>query len=149
MLQGVNRHTHKCHKAFAPTSFIWCQLRIAEMPIEQRTKGRATPWSQQCHMRLALPNQFNGVIVKTQKCRDIVAPRGEPRRKRSFASVTSLSPTSLQGATPWAQIAMYFSPPPIIGDTDMTQQCLDHNSLRERSILHRSNATTKTPLPPV
>ena len=33
------------------------------------------------------------------------------------------------------------------GDTDMTQQCLDHNSPRERSVFHRSNATTKTPLP--
>lgn len=33
------------------------------------------------------------------------------------------------------------------GDTDMTQRCLDHNSPRERSVFHRSNATTKTPLP--
>ena len=35
----------------------------------------------------------------------------------------------------------------VTGDTDMTQQCLDHNSPRERSIFHRRNATTKTPLP--
>ena len=33
------------------------------------------------------------------------------------------------------------------GDTDMTQRCLDHNSPRERSLFHRSNARMKTPLP--
>jgi len=82
MLQGVNRHAHKCHKAVAPNflqgaafcpqqchngcapaSFIWCQLRIAAMLLEQRTKGRAAPWPQQCHMRLALPNQFKGTLT--------------------------------------------------------------------------------------
>lgn len=35
----------------------------------------------------------------------------------------------------------------VTGDTDMTQQCLDHNPPRERSVFHRRNATTKTPLP--
>ena len=38
-------------------------------------------------------------------------------------------------------------PTQFTGDTDMTQQCLDHNSPRERSVLHRRSATTKTPLP--
>ena len=33
------------------------------------------------------------------------------------------------------------------GDTDMTQQCLDHNSPWERSTHERSNAETKAPLP--
>jgi hypothetical protein len=93
-LQGVIRWAQKCHIlstlegaipasrqrhfSHAPTSFIWCQQETAVMLISNRTKGRATPWSQQCHMRLALPTQFNGVIVKTQKCRDIVAPREGP-----------------------------------------------------------------------
>ena len=96
-LQGANRHAHKCHKAVAPTSFIRCRDIIAAMLIQKRTKGRVTPWPQQCHMRLALPNQFNGVIVKTQKCRDIVAPRGEPSNVRRDASIGPLSPTSYRG----------------------------------------------------
>lgn len=33
------------------------------------------------------------------------------------------------------------------GDTDMTQQCLDHNSPWERSLFHRSNARMEAPLP--
>jgi len=93
-LQGVIRGAQKCHIlstlkgaisaslqrhfSHAPTSFIWCRDHLAEMPLLKRTKGRAAPWPQQCHMRLALPNQFNGVIVKTQKCRDIVTPREGP-----------------------------------------------------------------------
>jgi len=97
MLQGVIERAQKCqtvstpnflqgaisaslqrHFSHAPTSFIWCRDHLAEMPLLKRTKGRAAPWPQQCHMRLALPNQFNGVIVKTQKCRDIVTPREGP-----------------------------------------------------------------------
>jgi hypothetical protein len=35
------------------------------------------------------------------------------------------------------------------GDTDMTQQCLDHNSPRERSYRSRRNAVVGSPLPPV
>ena len=67
------------------------------MPVSNRTKGRAMRSAQKCQNPRTLPTQFNGVIVKTQKCIDIVAPRGEPRSKRSYATVTSLSPTSLQG----------------------------------------------------
>ena len=112
-LQGVMLRTQQCHTSItskgsisasrqrhfshAPTNFIWCQLRIAEMPIEQRTKGRVIWGAQKCQPPRALPNQFNGVIVKTQKCLDIVAPRGEPRSKRRYATVTSLSPTILMG----------------------------------------------------
>ena len=92
MLQGVSLVPQKCHEECAPTSFIWCQLRIAEMPIEQRTKGRVICRAQQCCTRSTLPNQFNG-------------------------------------------------------DTDMTQQCLDHNSPRERPTSLRRNAKTKPPLP--
>jgi hypothetical protein len=39
--------------------------------------------------------------------------------------------------------------PPFTGDTDMTQQCLDHNSPRERSYSVRSNAALGSPLPPI
>ena len=127
-LKGAALCAQQCHLNHAPTSFIWCRDHLAEMPLLKRTKGRAAPWPQQCHMRLALPTQFNGVIVKTQKCRDIVAPRGEPSKVRRDAAIVPLSQ-------------------PVTGDTDMTQQCLDHNSPRERSVLHRRSATTKTPLP--
>jgi len=63
MLQGVTERAQKCQAVSAPVSFIWCQLRIAAMLLEQRTKGRAAPWPQQCHMRLALPNQFKGTLT--------------------------------------------------------------------------------------
>lgn len=96
-LQGAVHTLQQCHLACAPTSFIWCQHMIAVMPSIARTKGRVTPWPQQCHMRLALPNQFDGVIVKTQKCLDIVTPRGGPSSLRRDASIVPLSPTSLQG----------------------------------------------------
>ena len=150
MLQGVNRHTHKCHKAVAPNffggsgvycrnaiisappnfyrvtkaprtapsalhpkgaisasrqrhfsrapaSFIWCQLRIAAMPIEQRTKGRVINVVQKCHLERTLPNQFNGVIVKTQKCRDIVAPRGEANQPAQKCREEAASPQPVTG----------------------------------------------------
>jgi hypothetical protein len=77
-LQGAIMPTQQCQFYDAPTSFIWCQLRIAAMLIEQRTKGRVIWGAQKCQPPRALPNQFNGVIVKTQKCRDIVAPREGP-----------------------------------------------------------------------
>ena len=115
-LQGVNRTARKRHPKCAPsgkgqvviaemplkpqpfpTSFIWCQLRIAAMPIEQRAKGRAMWGAQKCQLPRALPTQFNGVIVKTQKCLDIVAPRGEPSKVRRDVSIVPLSPTSLTG----------------------------------------------------
>jgi hypothetical protein len=97
MLQGVKLETQKCHLyitpnflqgaisasrqrhfSHAPTSFIWCRDHLAEMPLLKRTKGRVTKMSQECQTAYALPNQFNGVIVKTQKCRDIVTPREGP-----------------------------------------------------------------------
>jgi len=96
-LQGVNRETRKRHHANAPASFIWCRDIIAAMLIQKRTKGRAAPWPQQCHMRLALPNQFNGVIEKTQQCHCRISPRGEPSNYRRDVSMVALSPLSLQG----------------------------------------------------
>lgn len=162
-LQRVMLRTQQCHTSItskgaisasrqrhfsrAPTSFIWCQQENAVMPVSNRTKGRVTPWPQRCYSIYALPIQFNGVMVKTQKCQDIVAPRERSTNPRRNAEKRPPLPTSLQGATPWAQIAMYFSPPPITGDTDMTQQCLDHNSPRERSYRSRRNATIGSPLP--
>lgn len=92
-LKGATLRTQKCHLRIAPTSFIWCQLRIAAMPFEQRTKGRVTECPQQCYSSRALPTQFNGVIVKTQKCLDIVAPRGELSNLRRDAHMAALSPT--------------------------------------------------------
>lgn len=96
-LKGAITQSQQCRALIAPTSFIWCQLRIAAMPIEQRTKGRAVYLSRKCLDKNALPTQFNGVIVKTQKCLDIVAPRGEPSKVRRDVSIVPLSPTSLRG----------------------------------------------------
>ena len=83
---GVNDGSQKCRFHVTPTSFIWCQLRIAEMLSEQRTKGRANKIAQQCHKEVTLPKHFNGVIVKTQKCLDIVAPwEGPPNAHSNVA----------------------------------------------------------------
>lgn len=87
-LKGVNEGSQKCRFHVTPTSFIWCQLRIAVMPLEQRTKGRDNLPAQKCQTKFTLPNQFNGVIVKTQKCLDIVAPREGPCYVRSNANRT-------------------------------------------------------------
>ncbi len=96
-LRGATSTPQQCLDGSAPTSFIWCRLRIAAMPLEQRTKGRAMWGAQKCQLPRALPTQFNGVIVKTQKCLDIVAPRGEPSSLRRDASIVPLCPTSLSG----------------------------------------------------
>ena len=96
-LKGAVLKAQQCHCRIAPTSFIWCQPSIAEMPLYERTKGRVIDASQQCHIAKALPNQFNGVILKTQKCRDIVAPRGEPSNVRRDAYKRALSPASYRG----------------------------------------------------
>jgi len=77
-LKGAIMPTQQCQFNDAPTSFIWCRDHLAEMPLLKRTKGRVTKMSQECQTAYALPNQFNGVIVKTQKCRDIVTPREGP-----------------------------------------------------------------------
>jgi len=94
---GAAIHAQQCRVQPAPASFIWCRDIIAAMLIQKRTKGRATLPAQQCYASNALPNQFNGVIEKTQKCRDIVAPRGEPSNYRRDASMVALSPTSYRG----------------------------------------------------
>ena len=76
--KGAISASRQRHFSHAPTSFIWCRDHLAEMPLLKRTKGRVTKMSQECQTAYALPNQFNGVIVKTQKCRDIVTPREGP-----------------------------------------------------------------------
>ena len=66
-LRGATSTPQQCLDGSAPTSLIWCQLRIAAMPIEQRTKGRATLPAQKCQAVCALPNQLQGVIEISQK----------------------------------------------------------------------------------
>ena len=162
-LQGVMLRTQQCHTLItskgaisasrqrhfsrAPTSFIWCQLRIAAMPLDERTKGRVTISLQKCHADDTLPTQFNGVIVKTQKCLDIVAPREKPYRSRRNADVVALLPASYRGSMQSRSNANLVSPPQITGDTDMTQQCLDRNPPRERPNKVRRNAIIVPPLP--
>jgi len=94
-LQGVIEETQKCRCRIAPASFIWCRDIIAAMLIQKRTKGRATLPAQQCYASNALPNQFNGVIEKTQKCRDIVAPRGEVSLSSQKCHHEDASPSQL------------------------------------------------------
>lgn len=96
-LKGAIMTTQKCQNPNAPASFIWCQTDGAEMPWTNRTKGRVMDASQQCHIARALPTQFNGVIVKTQKCLNIVAPREGSMSVRRNAMLWTPFPTSLTG----------------------------------------------------
>lgn len=61
-LKGAALIPQQCLNGSAPTSFIWCQLRIAAMPIEQRTKGRVTLPMQKCQAVRTLPNQLKGSL---------------------------------------------------------------------------------------
>ena len=162
-LQGVMLRTQQCHTSITskgaisasrqrhfsrvPTSFIWCRHDHAAMPRGKRSKGRVTISLQKCHVEDTLPTQFNGVIYPTRKRHRFVAPRGRVIRDPQKCLSIGALPSQFKGVTPWAQIAMYFSPPQITGDTDMTQQCLDHNSPRERSNMVRRNAPIVPPLP--
>ena len=128
-LKGSMSRAQKCHIRIDPTSFIWCREIIAAMPIPKRTKGRVMEGAQKCQPPHALPNQFNGVIVKTQKCQDIVAPRGRAMNGSQRCLYSAALPNQFNG------------------DTDMTQQCLDHNSPRERPTNPRRNAEERPPLP--
>ena len=146
-LKGAVSASRQRHFSRVPTSFIWCRHDHAAMPRGKRSKGRVTISLQKCHVEDTLPTQFNGVIYPTRKRHRFVAPRGRVIRDPQKCLSIGALPSQFKGVTPWAQIAMYFSPPQITGDTDMTQQCLDPNSPRERSLFHRSNAGMKTPLP--
>jgi hypothetical protein len=137
-LQGVMLRTQQCHTSItskgaisasrqrhfsrAPTSSIWCQPRIAAMPLDKRTKGRVIPWPQKCHSIYTLPTQFNGVIVKTQKCLDIVAPRERSNMVRRNAPIVPPLPTSLTGAI------------------TTSQKCYKVNAPREGSTMSSRNA---------
>ena len=90
---------------------------------------------------------LQGVTKMARKRHNIAAPNFLQGSYDVRSDAMQGTPRLLQGATPWAQIAMYFSPPPITGDTDMTQQCLDHNSPRERPTNLRRNAEERPPLP--
>ena len=115
MLQGATHTPQQCYLASAPTSFIWCQLRIAVMPLEQRTKGRDNLPAQKCQTKFTLPNQFNGVIVKTQKCLDIVAPRERSLFYRSNAKVTTPLPINYRGTPHARRDAINRTPPSNLG----------------------------------
>lgn len=95
--KGAIMTTQQCQNPNAPASFIWCRDIIAAMLIPKRTKGRVIWAAQKCHSVGTLPNQFNGVIVKTQKCLDIVAPREGSMIPRRNAIVWTPFPTSLTG----------------------------------------------------
>jgi hypothetical protein len=92
------------------------------MPLDKRTKGRVIPWPQKCHSIYTLPTQFNGVIVKTQKCLDIVAPRERSNMVRRNAPIVPPLPTSLTGAI------------------TTSQKCYKVNAPREGSTMSSRNA---------
>lgn len=130
-LQGVMLRTQQCHTSItskgaipasrqrhflrAPASFIWCQLRIAAMPFEQRTKGRASIMSQKYQRVDALPTQFNGDTDMTQQCLDHNSPRERSWKDRRNATIVPPLPTSYRGPHFLRRSAIVHSPPPNLG----------------------------------
>lgn len=128
-LQGVSRTARKRHSKCAPASFIWCQLRIAAMPFEQRTKGRVIRDQQICHSMDALPNQFNGDTDMTQQCLNHNSPRERSWKVRKNAAIVPPLPTSLTGAI------------------TTSQKCYKVNAPREGSSKVRRDAAKGAPFP--
>lgn len=119
--------------------------------------------TQKCQPNVT-PKFLQGVMLRTQQCHTSITSKGaiSASRQRHFSHApTSFIWCQTGGAEmPWTNrtkgrairdqqrcLSMDALPNQFNGDTDMTQQCLDHNPPRERSVFHRSNATTKTPLP--
>jgi len=96
-LKGAALCAQQCHLNHAPTSFIWCRDHLAEMPLLKRTKGRAAPWPQQCHMRLALPDQFKGGHCENAEMSRHCCPKGRGHPARAEMPNTSRLPHHLQG----------------------------------------------------
>ena len=128
-LKGAMSRSQKCHFSVAPTSFIWCQLRIAAMPSLGRTKGRVTISLQKCHADDTLPTQFNGVIYPARKRYRFVAPQGRVMEGAQKCQPPHALPTQFNGV--------------IV----KTQKCLDIVAPRERSNMVRRNAPIAPPLP--
>lgn len=70
-----------CHNRYAEMLlkvraqlFTWCHIGYAEMLLKVRTKGRAISCTQKCQYEVALPNQSQGAMEYTQKCRKLLAP---------------------------------------------------------------------------
>ena len=82
-LQGAAFCPQQCHNGCAPTIFIWCHDGRAEMPTCSRTKGKVHPARAEMSSRLRPSQPVTGVIVKTQKCQDIVSPRGPTEQRRN------------------------------------------------------------------
>lgn len=101
MLQGVNRHTHKCHKAVAPASFIWCQCEIAGMSPQKRTKGRVNMTTQKCHIICALPTIYRGLLCLRRNA--ITSPPSTGAISASRQRYFSRAPNFLQGVKMRAQ----------------------------------------------
>ena len=146
MLQGAAARAQKCRNTSAP-NFL---QGVKEGP-------------QKCRFHVT-PNFLQGVMLRTQQCHTSITSKGaiSASRQRHF----SHAPTSFI----WCQqenavmpvsnrtkgrvisatqkcLSMGALPHQFSGDTDMTQQCLDHNSPRERSNSVRRNAAIVPPLP--
>ena len=164
MLQGVNHAARKRQRLSAPTSFIWCQLRIAAMPIEQRTKGRVNLPAQKCQTKFTLPNQLQGVIVKTQKCHCSFTPTSfiwsrhdhaaMPRGKRSKGRASIMAqkyqrvdalPNQLQGAIEATQKCYGVSAPTEFGPEIKRRNATQRTPNKQRPTPSRRNAIRCTP----
>ena len=127
MLQGVNAITQKCQPNVTPKFLQGVMLRTQQCHTSITSKG-AIPASRQRHFSHA-PASF--IWCQTDGAEMPWTNRTKGRVIRDQQRCLSM------GALP-----NQFN-----GDTDMTQQCLDHNSPRERSWKDRRNAAIVPPLP--
>jgi len=100
-LQGATSTPQQCLDGSAPTSFIWCQLWIAAMPLEQRTKGRVIGGAQKCQPPRALPTIYRGLLCLRRNA--ITSPPSTGAISASRQRYFSRAPNFLQGVKMRAQ----------------------------------------------
>ena len=162
MLQGVSRTARKRHNKAAPNFLQGVMLRTQQCHTSITSKG-AIPVSRQRHFSHA-PNflqrvnntarkrhpcdTLKGAMLKTQKCHLHIAPTSFIWCQTDSAEMPWTNRTKGRAIRDQQRcLSMDALPNQFNGDTDMTQQCLDHNSPRERSWKDRRNAAIVPPLP--
>ena len=83
--RGASRVAQKCHHVPAPHQVLVSgRVRRNAITHAHQGKGQDMFAEMSCNKRLSQP--VKGVIVKTQKCQDIVSPRGPVRPRRNAIS---------------------------------------------------------------
>jgi len=115
MLQGVITCSQYCHYVCAPTSFIWCQPSIAEMPLYERTKGKVMEGSQKCRQSSASPTNFSRSHHDIAEMLQVKRSTGEVSLSSQKCQHENTSPNNHRGSCDTRRNAREVSPPPNLG----------------------------------